>query len=258
MVEMRRIFPVFLLVAGLWTAACSSGSTPTNPTTPSAGATSFTQVMSGTITAGTPIFHSFSLPSTAPLHVMLGSLTSPTEAPLGSSVSLIYGIVAADGVTCLALAKVPATAALTAQINVTASSGGYCVSLDDLGSVPDGSLYAIRVIYGTPTEDRNAGEIPYTSSVLAGGTTSRSFPAAFDGMATVTMDSIAPATVPNLGLALGFQRNDGSGCTVTFAYIAPPGFSTSVPVDAGKYCVKVFDPGTLTNTTAFSVKISHP
>jgi hypothetical protein len=214
--------------------------------------------MAGTITAGTPIFHPFSLPSTAPLHVMLGSLTSPTEAPLGSNVSLIYGIASADGLTCLALTRVPATAALKAQINVTASAGAYCVSLDDLGSVPDGSLYAIRVIYGTPSEDTSGGEIPYTSSVLAGGTTSRSFPAAFDGTATVTLDAIAPASVPNLGLALGFQRNDGSGCNVTYAYIASRGFSTSVPVDAGKYCVKMFDPGTLTNTTAFTVRINHP
>lgn len=258
MVEMRRIFPVFLLVAALSAAGCSSGSTPTTPTTPASSSTSFTQVMAGTITAGTPIFHSFSLPSTAPLHMMLGSLTSPTEAPLGSTVTLIYGITAADGVSCLPLTKAPATAALKAQINVTASKGEYCLSMENLESVPDGSLYSIRVIYGTPTEDKAAGDITYNSSVLPGGTTSRSFPAAIDGVATVALDSITPASARNIGLAIGFQRNDGSGCNVTYAYVASPGFSTSVPVDAGKYCVKMFDPGTFTNTTVFSVRINHP
>ena len=214
--------------------------------------------MAGTITAGTPIFHSFSLPSTAPLHVMLGSLTSPTEAPLGANVTLVYGIVSADGLSCLPLTKVPATAALKAQINVTASAGQYCLSMENLGSVPDGSLYSIRVIYGTPSEDTSAGDITYSSSVLVGGTTARSFPAAINGIAIVSVDAIAPAAVPNIGLAIGFQRNDGSGCNVTFAYVASRGFSTSLPVDAGKYCVKVFDPGTLTGTTAFTVKITHP
>ena len=258
MVEMRRIFAVIVLVAGLSAAGCdSSGSTPTTPSTPS-GSTSFTQVMAGTITAGTPIFHSFSLPSTAPLHMMLGSLTSPTEAPIGATVTLVYGITATDGVTCLPLTKVPATAALQAQINVTASKGEYCLTMEDLGAVPDGSLYSIRVIYGTPNEDNSAGDIPWQSSVLAGGTTSRSFPASVGGVATVTMDSIPDPAVSNLGLAIGFQRNDGSGCNVTFAYIAPRGFSAAVPVDAGRYCVKVFDPGILTKTAVFSVKISHP
>jgi hypothetical protein len=214
--------------------------------------------MNGTIMAGTIPFHSFSVPSTAPLHIMFGSLTSPTEAPLGSPVTLVYGITATDGVTCLPLTKVSATAALKAQINVTASASEYCLSLEDLGAVPDGSLYAIRVIYGTPNEAPGSGDISFNSSVLAGGSTARSFPAASAGIAVVALDDIQPASVPNLGVALGFQRNDGSGCLVTLTYSAPRGFATGVPVDAGRYCFKVFDPGTLTNTAAFTARISHP
>lgn len=258
MVEMRRIFAILLLVSGLSAAACNSSSTPpTTPTTPT-GATSVTQIMTGTITAGTVPFHSFTLPSTAPLHMMLGSLTSPSEAPLGLTVTLVYGVTGVDGVTCQPLTKVQASAALKAQINVTASKGEYCLSMENLDAVPDGSIYAIRVIYGTPNEDNSAGVIDYTSSVLVGGATSRSFPAAIDGTAVVQMNDISPAGVPNLGVALGFQRNDGTGCNVTFAYTAPRGFATQVPVDAGRYCVKIFDPGTLSNPAGFTMKIIHP
>ena len=254
---MTRFAAVFLLIGGVSVAGCNSASTP-SPTTPTTTATSVTQVLNGTIMTGTVPFHSFTVPSTAPLHIMFGSLTSPTEAPLGSSVTLIYGITSTDGVTCLPLTKVSATAALKAQINVTASAAEYCLSLDDFGAVPDGSLYAIRVIYGTPSEATSSGDLSFNSSVLAGGSTARSFPAANAGIAVVALDDILPASVPNLGVALGFQRNDGSGCQVTFAYSAPRGFATGVPIDPGRYCVKVFDPGTLTNTAAFTLRLSHP
>ena len=256
---MKRFSAVFVLIAALASvSACDDGggSAPTTPTSPTS--TSFTQVMSGTITAGTVPLHTFTVPATAPLHIMFGSLTTPAEAPLGTSVTLVFGVTSTDGATCNALTKVPATAALKAQINVTASTGAYCVALENIGSVPDGSLYAIRTIYGTPSEDNSAGVIDYTSSVLAGGATSRSFPAAIDGLSVVTVSDIAPATVGSLGLALGFQRNDGSGCHITFAFSAPRGFSTSNQVDAGRYCVKVFDPGTLSGPAAFTLRIVHP
>jgi hypothetical protein len=255
---MKRFFSVFLLFGGVLSAAGCEGSNPppTTPTTPTA--TSITQVLTGTIAAGVMPFHSFSLPSSAPLHMMLGSLTTPGEAPLGATVTLVYGVTAEDGVTCQPLKKVSATAALKAQIKVLASAGEYCLAMEDLGSVPAGSLYAIRVIYGTPSEDSEARNLTYSSSVLAGGATARSFPAAIDGTSFISMDAIAPASVSSLGVAVGFQRNDGSGCHVAMAFTAPRGFQTSIPVDAGRYCVKVFDPGTLTNTTAFTVTIVHP
>jgi hypothetical protein len=178
--------------------------------------------------------------------------------PLGSTVTLVFGITATDGVTCQALTKVPATAALKAQINVAASKAEYCLALEDLAGVPDGSLYAIRTIYGTPSEDTSAGIIDYTSSVLAGGSTARSFPGAIEGTLVLSMTAISPASVNSLGVAIGFQRNDGSGCIVSSAFNAPRGFSTSQQVDAGRYCVKVFDPGTLTEPAGFTLRIVHP
>ena len=139
-------------------AACDSSTPPTQPTQPTTpGSTSVTQVLTGTIAAGVTPFHSFTVPSGAPLHMMLGSLTSPAEVPLGSTVTLVYGVPATDGVTCKPLAKVSTTAGLKAQFNVLASAGEYCLAMENVGSVPEGSLYAMRVIYGTPNEDTSAG-----------------------------------------------------------------------------------------------------
>ena len=118
--------------------------------------------------------------------------------------------------------------------------------------------YAIRVIYGTPTDEPSSGTIDYSSSVLPGGTTARTFGASVDGTATITMVDFTPSSVSTLGLGLGFQRNDSSGCELSGAQIVARGASFSLPVDAGKYCVKVFDPGTLTGLTGFTIRIVHP
>lgn len=160
-IEMKRISTVFALVLALvWGAACGNGTT--TPTTPTTGvATSFTQVMSGDIAPGATPVHTFSVPGTAPLHMMLGSLLGADGLPLGSTVTLVYGVPSTDGLTCTALTKVSTPVALQAQINVTASSGGYCVGLEDTGSVADATHYAIRVIYGTPSDETSAGSFDH-------------------------------------------------------------------------------------------------
>ena len=257
-IEMKRISTVFALVLALvWGAACGNGTT--TPTTPTTGvATSFTQVMSGDIAPGATPVHTFSVPGTAPLHMMLGSLLGADGLPLGSTVTLVYGVPSTDGLTCTALTKVSTPVALQAQINVTASSGGYCVGLEDTGSVADATHYAIRVIYGTPSDETSAGSFDHTSTVLQGGTTSRTFGASVAGIATITMTDFAPASVAAVGLGVGFQRNDATGCEVSATTLAARGATFSVPVDAGKYCVKVFDPGTFPGLVTFTIKISHP
>lgn len=254
---MRRICAVALVCVGVvWAAACGSSSTPTTPTTTSR--TSSVQVVAGTLSPGDTPSSTFQLPAGAPLHIMFASLTDSSNRPLGSTVTLTYGVMAADGVTCLALTRVPATAALKAQINVLASAGQYCVGLEDTASVPGPANYDIRVTYGTPSDETSSGTITYASSVVPGGSTSRTFGAAADGVATITMDSFSPASVAALGLAIGIQRNDGTGCEITAAALATPGAQVSIPVDAGLYCIKVFDPGTLTDLTTFSLRILHP
>lgn len=258
---MRRAAALVGLCAGIAVGAAgcngSSSSTPTTPTT--TAATSSTQVFSNDSTPGDTPVHAFTLPSTAPLHLTFGSLTdSTTGRPLGSAVTFIYGVPNADGTVCTPLASRSTTAALTAQFNVTASAGNFCVGLRDTASVPASFHYAIRIVYGTPTDGTSAGTADYASTVVPTGSTARTFLASAAGTATVTMVSLSPASVSALGLGLGFQRNDASGCEIASAITATSGAALSLPLDAGKYCVKVFDPGTLTGPAAFTIRIVYP
>lgn len=254
---MTRIPAVFLLGLGL-AAAAGCERTPTSPTPTTPGVTSVTQVFSGTLAPGDAPSHTFTIPGTQQLHVTFGSLTGAAGMPLGSGVTLVFGLEASSGTACDPLISVPATAALKSQIAVIAAAGVYCVALADTAGVPASANYAIRLIYGTPTDVTSAGTISYSSLVLPGGFTSRTFHAAFDGTATLTMESIAPAGVSSLGLGLGYPRNDGSGCEVSSVVTATRGTVFSVPVDAGRYCVRVFDQGILTDPATFTIRIDHP
>jgi hypothetical protein len=250
---------VFLLgFSVLVLASCDTGgpSTPTTPTTP--GATSVTQVLAGTFTPGDSPFHGFSLPGTQAVHITLGSLTNSAGLPLGSTVTLKFGVETAFGSgVCDPLVSLSATAALKSHINLTASSGTYCVSLSDTSGVPTSANYSIRIVYGTPSDASSSGTISYASSELPGGYTTRNFAVAAAGVAAITMDSFSPSS-GSIGLGVGIQRNDGTGCELSTAISTTPGGQLTVPIDAGSYCVKVFDAGTLAGQTTFALRILHP
>ena len=258
-IGMKRISVVLLGFCGFVLVACDTGG-PTTPTS-SGGqtVTSVTQVLSGTLNPGESPFHTFTIPGTQPLHITFGSLTNSAGVPLGSTVTLKLGLETTVGSSlCDPLSTVSTTAALKAQINVTVSAGTYCVSLSDTSGVPVTANYSIRLVYGTPSDASSSGTISYSSSVLPGGYTSRNFGVAAAGVAAVTMDSFSPASVSALGIGLGFQRNDGSGCEVSTVITASVGGQLTAPVDPGVYCVRVFDPGTLTGPANFALRILHP
>lgn len=97
------------------------------------------------------------------------------------------------------------------------------------------------------------------SSVLAvGGYASRSFNAAKAGTATVTLTSASASSTLKLGMGLGIPDGVGSGCLFTRSTETAAGGQLSATVDAGSYCVRVWDLGTLTATTSFTVTIVRP
>lgn len=249
-------FRSLIVCAALVTAAACSNT----PTTPSGGggATSASQVFSGTVAAGETPSHVFNLPSATPLHINFGSLTNSAGIPIGTPLTLQFGILPASAVGCNPLTSVTGPAGLQSQINLSVSPATYCVILVDTGALAETANYSIRVTSGTFTSTADPATIDYSSSVEPGGFTARSFDAIASGTVTVIVDAFAPASVPSLGVGIGFQRNDGSGCELSVAATATRGSQFSIAADAGRYCVKVFDVGSLTGTTTFTLRIAHP
>ena len=255
---MKRICAILLgIFATVGVAGCDN--TPTNPGGGSGGGvTSATTIFTGTVAPGDTPTHVFTLPATNPLHVLFGSLTDANGVPVPGTVTLNFGVEPTAGAACDPLLSMPVSAALKAQINVTVSSGAYCVMLTNTSGLSGTFNYAIRVIYGTPSDAREGGVIDYSSTVLPSGYTARGFAVSELGFTAVVMDSFSPSSVATLPVGVGFTRQDGTGCEVSSMLLASRGAELRVETDPGKYCVKVFDNGTLTQQTSFSLRIVHP
>jgi hypothetical protein len=110
----------------------------------------------------------------------------------------------------------------------------------------------------TPTTAPSPVTETFASIVYPQGAASQQFVAAKSGTVTITLGALA-ATGP-VGLALGVTQQSGLGCFVSTVVQATAGTLAQItaPVDAGSYCVRVFDIGNLTGPAAFSVTIVRP
>jgi hypothetical protein len=98
----------------------------------------------------------------------------------------------------------------------------------------------------------------FSSALGIRGATSHAFNVTTAGTITAMLTSVGPPAL-TVGLGLGIP-GAGPPCTLSTSINASLGSSTQLvgPVDPGRYCVQVFDLGTVTNPLAFVVTIEHP
>jgi hypothetical protein len=254
---MNRLQSIALAVLLVAATACGQNDPDNVVSGPSnLGPTSFTQVFSGTLLPGGSQSYAFALAASAPLRVSLSSLTDITENPLPSSLMLTFG--RPQGTGCGALQSVTVPASLATHLIFQPSAGTYCVGVADVGQLSASAVFGVRITQGEPTSLAKPGTETYASVLFPGGFTSRTFEASAAGTVTVIMDTISPDSVASLAGGLGFPRSDGGGCQLTSTFVASRGAQLAVPVEVGTYCIKVSDPGTLTQLTSFSLRIIHP
>ncbi len=116
---------------------------------------------------------------------------------------------------------------------------------------------------GTPTTSSPVTTSPttvtYTQLFGPQGTASRSFVASQAGVVSVTLQT---APVP-MGIGIGAQPASGTGCRPATSVVTPAGDSPQLAtaVDAGSYCVLVFDvsdPGSRTSQLPVTIVLVHP
>ena len=112
----------------------------------------------------------------------------------------------------------------------------------------------------SPTTTTSPVTETYSSQFFPGGSAARSFTAASRGTVSITLTSIGPPADLVVGLAVGIPQSSGSGCYITQSVNTGAASSPqlTVPVDAGSYCVRVYDLGTMKSVTAFTVTIVRP
>jgi hypothetical protein len=99
----------------------------------------------------------------------------------------------------------------------------------------------------------------FSSRLTPGGAVSRQFGASTAGTVTAMLTNAAgPNTVVGLGIGVPTTGLAKCALTTTIQTNAGPTPQLSASVDAGNYCVVVFDLGTLTSAIDFSVTLVYP
>jgi hypothetical protein len=98
----------------------------------------------------------------------------------------------------------------------------------------------------------------FTNQVLPGGSASRELLLTAAGQISATLTSTTPAGMV-LGVGIGIPRANNQ-CALSSAITTAAGVSARIAMaaDAGLYCVKVYDSGTLTAPLDFTVSITRP
>ncbi|MFM9915797.1 MAG: hypothetical protein ACKVOX_08320 [Rhizobacter sp.] len=113
----------------------------------------------------------------------------------------------------------------------------------------------------TPTAQRVV-EV-FTGRITPGGSGFYSFQVRASETASYTFASLTQLTTGralDTVLMLGVGVPAGEDCVVSNSALAAPGLGPqlSASISPGIYCVRLSDPGTLTTTANFAVRIQHP
>lgn len=126
---------------------------------------------------------------------------------------------------------------------VVALAAGACNSGAVTPTSPDSSV---------PPADQT-----FASQLAAGGRASRSFPVPETAVVTATLSEAG--TSAKLGMGLGIPDTNGAHCHLFSAVETLPGTEPQVTetVEAGTYCVELWDPGALAETISFRIDIAY-
>jgi hypothetical protein len=110
----------------------------------------------------------------------------------------------------------------------------------------------------TPTRTSPVTE-QFTSNLIVQGSVWRIVTAAQAGTLTATLTT-ASQPGATVAVGLGVRNGSGTGCLLNNSVTATAGSAPhlSAQVDAGDYCVKLTDPGSLTAPMSFTLTVVYP
>lgn len=112
----------------------------------------------------------------------------------------------------------------------------------------------------TPTPNPTTTTVTFASNLAMGGSSTRSFDVSRAGVVSATLTAVGSTNTLKVGVGIGIPLADGSGCVLSRSVETVPGTTAQLElnVDIGKYCLQIYDPGTLTGVVAFSINLIFP
>lgn len=139
-------------------------------------------------------------------------------------------------------------------------NGTFCVGVEDTeGALTEPVDIVVRITAPILLETGGLpGTTTFASSITPGGAATRTIDASKAGTVQLTLTSLSPATTAGFGL--GVWSSVDNTCKLARALVTSPGSAPQItePVEAGTYCVTVFDTGAFSGLQNFSVNIAHP
>jgi len=253
-----------LLGTALLVAGCDSPPTGPTPST----ATPSTNLFSATLSPGGKIFYAPIINEASEVAMTLVSVTGADgNTALQTRLGMAYGNPdeTDPANTCNHTSQATATPSLLTQFRLTSTAESHCIEVFDPGTLTGDVVFAVRVVitpvlYKPRPPANTAGIDVFTGLLPMRSTVSRAFNVAQAGSINVLLTSTSPPANVPVGLALGVPKGDNSGCYVNTSLITGPTGSPqiSLPVEPGSYCVRVFDPGTLSAVVTFTTTTTHP
>ncbi len=239
--------------------ACGRDTSITTPSLPTPVATTF-QYFSPTLTPGGTNVSTFTVSAASTVSVTLGSIVPVGgDQPAGTTLRLVLGTPSGGG--CTATSTQNVAPALAQQIQSALQAGTYCVSVTDVGGLPGPSVVLVRVAIAAGASQTNTITTStdfFQSSLGRGGAVTHQEIFNYGGPVTVILSSVGTDNSTTVGLAFGIW--DGTACRVQTSVNTTAGATAQITttVDAGSYCLRLLDLGTLTSTTLFTVVTTHP
>jgi hypothetical protein len=116
----------------------------------------------------------------------------------------------------------------------------------------------IKNLFSSTSPSATTTTDAFSGSIVVGGTSFFTFTVVNPG--TVSVDLTTLGVNSPVGLGIGIP-NGTTSCTLAStsqSTVAGGSPQLTESETAGTFCVAVFDPGTLTSATTFSVTVSHP
>lgn len=97
----------------------------------------------------------------------------------------------------------------------------------------------------------------YATTFTVNGAVTRTFDQISPGTVSMTLTSVTPDVA--LAIGVGIPRIGSTGCNLTRSVVvkAGPSPQLSLAAEPGLWCVRVWDPGTVTDRVSFSLSVQH-
>jgi hypothetical protein len=257
-VRMRNVSPFGVaattVVALVLLQGCDEGSSPTESDDSTEGTTTVVETYAGSFGQGETSSHEIGIGASGTAKVTLSDLE-----PL-STLTVGVGIGTPDDAGGCTLSSQDTSMRESESISVTVTSGIFCISVFDVGNLPDGVIvdYSLEVdLPSIPIEVEN-----FTGSFGMGGRSCHDVDVGEDGSIEMSLVDLQPLASMTIGMGVGVAGTTTTECSL---------FAEDTAVDLGDvllsdeltpgpYCVCAFDVGNIFagQTVSYEVRVEHP